>query len=237
MLDFEIRSVPDVARAALALFEQVMRASVDARGRFVVALSGGSTPLPLYRTLARRTDLPWHATWALWGDERFVPLGHPDSNAGTAKHAFLDAVGVPPDQVLPWPHLATPEASAEAYADSLRGALGPEPAFDLTFLGLGADGHTASLFPGTGAALRSELTLVVRPEVTSGPRLSLGAPALSRSRVVAFLVTGAAKRAALEATLAAEGDLDRFPARAVSAVERGLVLTDLTGVRSARRER
>lgn len=222
----EILHVDDVVSAALELFATAMRDAVERRGRFVVALSGGSTPLPLYRALASRSDLPWEAGWFLWGDERYVPLEHPDSNAGAALNALLDHVPVPAQQVLPWPHLASPEASAAAYAASLRAAFGDEPTFDLTLLGLGGDGHTASLFPGTGAALRPELALVVRPAGTH-PRLSLGAAALSRSRTVAFLVQGETKREALGATLAEGGDVDRFPARAISALDRLVYITDL----------
>ena len=230
MRDPEILHVDDVAASALELFVGLQRSAVAARGRFVTALSGGSTPLPMYRALASRTDLPWEATWVAWGDERYVPLDHPDSNAGAARAAFLDAVPVPREQVLPWPHLDTPEASASAYADALRAALGEAPTFDLTLLGLGADGHTASLFPGTGAALEPGLTLVVRPADQPQTRLSLGAQALGRSRVVAFLVKGEAKRAALRATLQGTGEFDRFPGRAIGALERLLVITDLDGL-------
>lgn len=232
MFDPEILCVDDVTSAARRLFEERMRASVEARGRFTVALSGGSTPLPLYRQLASRTSLPWERTWLAWGDERYVPPDHPDSNAGAARRALLDEVPVPESQVLAWPYLASPEASAEAYAAALEEAFGHEPSFDLTLLGLGGDGHTASLFPGTGAALRSGLTLVVRPPGQGHPRLSLAAEALSRSRVVAFLVQGEAKRAALEATLSSGGDdPDRFPAHAIGARERLLIVTDIDGLR------
>ncbi len=222
----DIIHVPDVPAAALELFEQAMVTSVTASGRFVVALSGGSTPLPLYRALAERAELPWRQTWVFWGDERFVPRDHPDSNAGTAIAAFLADVPVPTEQLFPWPHLDGPEASAAAYARDLERVLGEHGGFDLTLLGLGADGHTASLFPGTGAALRDEPTLVVRPP-GERVRLSLGAGLLSRSRTVAFLVEGENKRAALEATLAGDGDLDRYPARAIQARDRLVVITDL----------
>ncbi|MEJ2287080.1 MAG: 6-phosphogluconolactonase [Deinococcales bacterium] len=223
----DILRVDDVAEAAQELFERSMVDAVERRGHFVVTLSGGSTPLPLYHALSERTDLPWPSTWVLWGDERYVPPDHPENNAGAARDALLDAVPVPEAQVLAWPFLDTPEASAAAYAKALQGALGSDPTFDLTLLGLGADGHTASLFPGTGAALETGLTLVVRPPDQARVRLSLSASALSRSRQVAFLVKGEGKRAALEGTLMGSGELDRFPARAISALERLLVITDL----------
>jgi 6-phosphogluconolactonase len=226
----DIVLVDDVGAAALRLFEDVMTAAVSARGRFVAVLSGGSTPLPLYRALAGRAELPWQRSWLFWGDERYVPLDDPESNAGAAFTAFLDAVPVPREQVFPWPHLDTPEASAEAYAATLERVLGAALSFDLTLLGLGGDGHTASLFPGTGAASRPGLTQVVRPPGTALTRLSLGAEVLSRSRVVAFLVQGEGKRSALEATLAGEDDIDDHPARAVSARERLVVFTDLANL-------
>lgn len=235
MFDPEILCVDDVAHTGCDLFARLMRAAVSERGRFVVALSGGSTPLPMYRRLAAMRDLPWKQAWVTWGDERFVSPDHPDSNAGAARRALLDDVPVPADQVLTWPHLATPEASAEAFAVTLREALGDPPVFDLTLLGLGADGHTASLFPGTGAALQPGLTLAVAPPQQEHPRLSLSASALSRSRVVAFLVKGETKRASLEGTLSASGaDPDRYPAQAVHALERLLVITDLEGLTAAR---
>lgn len=229
----EVERVPDVPAAALKLFEEIMIASVAAHGRFLVALSGGSTPLPTYRALADRADLPWRHAWVFWGDERFVPLDDADSNAGAAFDAFLSAVPVPEEQVFPWPHQDGPDASAEAYARDLERVLGRDGTFDLTLLGLGADGHTASLFPGTGAALRDDPTLVVRPE-GERVRLSLGASVLSRSRTVAFLVQGEEKREALTRTLAGEGEFDRFPARAIGARDRLVVLTDLDGIADER---
>lgn len=225
----DVEHVTDVPAAALKLFEEMMIASVAAEGRFLVALAGGSTPLPTYRALAERPGLPWPHTHVFWGDERYVPLDDPDSNAGAAFEAFLSAVPVPEDQLHPWPYLDSPEASTEAYARELEHVLGGDGTFDLTLLGLGSDGHTASLFPGTGASLRREPTLVVRPE-GQRVRLSLGASVLGRSRTVAFLVQGEGKRVALERTLAGEGDLDRYPARAVYARERLVVFTDLDGI-------
>lgn len=225
----DIRTVDDVAAEALALFIATQRDALERRGRFVVNLCGGSTPLPVYRALSGRRDLPWDRTWVTWGDERFVPHDHPRSNFRAAREALLDGVPVPTPQILPWPYRKdlAPDEAAEEYAASLREAFGDPPVFDLTLLGLGDDGHTASLFPGTGAALRDGLATAVLPASQPEPRLSLTAPALSRSRTVAFLVQGEAKRAALEATLRGGGDPDRYPARAVTALEELVVITDL----------
>ncbi len=217
----------DVPAAGLELFVDLMQAAVSARGRFRVALSGGSTPLPMFRELARRTDLPWAATEVFWGDERYVPPEHPDNNARAARAAFLDAVAVPAGGIHPWPYLDTPEASAAAYARTLAAALDTDGGLDLCLLGLGEDGHTASLFPGTGAVHADGLTVASRPAGQPTPRLSLTPAAIGRSRVVAFLVAGEGKRRALRAWLAGPGAYDRFPARAIGARERLLILTDV----------
>jgi 6-phosphogluconolactonase len=234
----------DLVGSARAVFEAAMLASVRERGRFVVALAGGTTPLGLYRALADRRDLPWDATYVFWGDERFVPMNDPASNARATREALLDHVPVPADQVFAWPTpegdaipsdgrrgddrvlVAQARAAAEAYAATLERVLGDTPTFDLQLLGLGADGHTASLFPGDATGSATALTLSTRPYGVEHVRLTLTAEALSRSRTVAFLVSGEAKRAALVATLQG-GDARSYPARAVTALERMVWITDL----------
>lgn len=223
--------VDNVAEAAGALFVEQAEASVRERGRFVVVLSGGSTPLKMYGWLqGHHADAAfWRDTHVLWGDERFVPHEQPDSNYGAAKAALLDHVPVPGAQVHPWPFLEDdPEGSAAQLADTLRTLLNDGP-FDLTLLGLGEDAHTASLFPGTGAVFDEGLTTVVRPP-GKGTRLSLTAATLSRSRTVAFLVQGEGKREALARTLAPDENpnFDQTPARAIRAQNDLLWLTDVT---------
>ncbi len=227
----------DVTEAALPVVVQTIRGAVAARGRAILALSGGSTPVPLYRRLAG-ADLPWDRLWVTIGDERFVPSDHPDSNAGAAMEAFLGQVPIPEEQLLFWPILEDPFASAEAYRGLVERALGGWPTLDLNLLGLGDDGHTASLFPNTGAVLRPGPTLALRAPDDVNPggwRLSMSAAALSDSRTVLFLVSGAAKAQALEATFgpealdepADEQLLDAYPARAIGARERLLLVTDV----------
>lgn len=224
-----IKTVENVAAAAGALLLEKARESVRERGRFLLVLSGGSTPLKMYKQLAEgHADEPfWAHTHIFWGDERFVPHDHLDSNYGAAKAVLLDRLAIPAAQVHPWPYFeGDPDVAAAAYADTLQE---PGDPFDLTFLGLGDDAHTASLFPGTGAVFDEGAATVVRP-AGKGVRLSLTASRLSRSRTVAFLVQGEAKRGALEATLSPTNapDFDRTPARAVSAQEDLLWLTDVT---------
>ena len=223
----EILTVPAVAEAAADLFTELSKESVQKEGRFVALLSGGSTPLAMYEILKTRADLPWEQTILFWGDERFVPHNDPDSNFGNADEALLKHVPVPLNNIHPWPFVPNdPEGAARTYETLLQATLGKLPRFDLTFLGLGEDGHTASLFPGTGAVQAQGLTVVSRTE-ERGTRLSLTASALSRSRVVAFLVSGEGKREALTNTLRAAHDPERYPAQAVGAEERLLWLTDL----------
>ena len=170
----------DVAAAALPLCVASLQEAVDSVGTATFVLSGGSTPLALYRLLAG-ADLDWSRIHVFWGDERFVPHDDPASNYGVARRAFLDALDIPEGNVHPWPVLETPEASAEAYSDILQSLLGLDFSFTLTLLGLGSDRHTASLFPGTGAVHARGLTVASRPPAASEPRLSLTIEALNRS--------------------------------------------------------
>ena len=230
MIEPVIKPVKDVAQAAEALFLETAKESVATNGRFVVVLSGGSTPLKMYAKLAAEHagDPFWQDTHIFWGDERFVPHDHPDSNYGAAKKALLDRVAVPPENIHPWPYLeGDPETAAAELGDTLQTFLN-EALFDLTFLGLGDDAHTASLFPATGAVFDEGLTTVARPPGKE-TRLSMTAGTLSRSRTVAFLVQGEGKRDALTRTLSPTENLnyDQTPARAIRAQDEVVWLTDV----------
>ena len=225
-----IEYVKDVAQAAGKLFVEKAEASVAANGRFTVVLSGGSTPLNMYGWLTQNyADAPfWQHTHVFWGDERFVPHDHPDSNYGVAKKVLLGRVPVPPENVHPWPYVeGDPETAAMELGDTLQTFLSAAP-FDLTFLGLGDDAHTASLFPGTGAVFDEGLTTVVKPPGKE-TRLSMTIGTLSRSRTVAFLVQGEGKRDALTRTLSPDPspNYDQTPAKAIRAQDEVLWLTDL----------
>ena len=207
-----VEIVPDgsaLARAAAERFAQAVEQAVAARGVAFVALSGGSTPKQMGSILARepyRSRLPWHRVHIFWGDERWVPLGSPESNAGEAKRGFLDLVPIPAGNTHPWDTAAeTPQAAAAAYETLLRDVLGVAsglPRFDLVLLGMGDDGHTASLFPGT-AALAAEEPLAVANFVPKldAHRLTLTAPVLNAGREIVFLVAGPGKAGTLEEVL------------------------------------
>jgi 6-phosphogluconolactonase len=222
----EAITTPDPVAYAAELITDAAARAVAARGRFLMVLSGGGTPVPLYRRLAELPGIPWRQVHVFWGDERFVPSDDAQSNQRSVRDSLLSHVAIPAEQVHPWPILDSPTASAAAYAAELTRAAGDPPEFDFTLLGLGADCHTASLFPGTGAHLAAGLTVASRPPSVDQDRLSLTAGALGRSRTTMFLVTGCEKRAALAGLLAENGDQDTCPARAIEARERLLLLTD-----------
>jgi 6-phosphogluconolactonase len=188
--------------------------AVAARDRCTLALAGGSTPKPLYAALAE-ADLPWQKLHILWGDERYVPITHPDSNAGMAKAAWLDQVPIPPEQIYITPtDRPTPAAAAAAYEDTLQTLLAPDPLIDIVLLGMGDDGHTASLFPHTPALAVGDRAVTVGNK-DGQPRITLTAPALNQSRCVLFLVAGANKQPALAQVFAPSGDAQAYPSRLI----------------------
>jgi 6-phosphogluconolactonase len=193
-----------VAAAASAIADAAARA-LAARGRFRIALAGGSTPRALYPALVDAID--WTRTGVFFGDERAVPPDHPDSNYRMARETLLGPAGVPRENVVRWraedPDL---DAAARDYASALAAAGGP-PYLDLALQGLGPDGHTASLFPGTAALSETERLAVAVEVPGKGARLTLTYPALLGAREIYFLVTGADKAPALAAVLRAGSDL------------------------------
>ena len=183
----------------------VLEAAKKARGRFAIALSGGSTPRRLHELLAEtpyRDLMPWDRTHVFWGDERFVPHKDARSNYRMAYETVLSCVPIPAANIhsIPTEGLA-PEDAALAYERTLKSFYGAEtldaerPLFDVTFLGLGEDGHIASLFPGTRALKERERWVVAVTDGPQEPRITLTYPALESSRLVLFLVTGAEKAA------------------------------------------
>jgi len=207
-------------REAAACFTRQAQQAVAARGRFVVALSGGRTPRGLYARLAGapyRAAVAWPRTHFFWGDERCVPAGDSRRNARMAREALLDHVPVPPAQVHPIECAADPEQAARQYAAQLRDFFaGQPPVFDLILLGLGADGHTASLLPHSPILQdQTAWTAAVHPQAPDVPRVTLMPAVINRARLVVFLVAGQEKAAALAAVCHGPPDPQRLPAQLV----------------------
>jgi len=188
----------------------VLAAAQTKDGPFSVALSGGSTPKRLYQLLAT-LPFPWARTHWFWGDERFVPPDDPASNCRMTREALLSHVPVPADQIHPVPTVGLPPDDAAAqYEATLRafhgaGQLAPDrPLFDIVLLGLGTDGHTASLFPGKPMLDERRRWVGATDDPQGAPRLTLTYPALESSRETFFLVAGADKKDRLREVLAGD---------------------------------
>ena len=224
----EIRILADansIAQTAAAEFLQLARGAVREKGSFSVALAGGSTPKALYGLLAGnpllQAKVPWSKIQFFFGDERHVPPDHPESNFRMAKEAMFDKAPINPEQV----HRIKAEKrnAAEAavqYEDDLRAsfrlAADQLPGFDLLLLGMGPEGHTASLFPGT-KALQEERRLVVSNWVGKlyTDRITLTPPVLNNAARVIFMVHGEEKAPALKAVLEGPYEPEQLPAQLI----------------------
>jgi 6-phosphogluconolactonase len=206
----EIRIVDtanELFSAAALEFVTLASQAVKHNGRFTVALSGGSTPKKLYSLLAQQaTAIPWDKTYFFFGDERHVPPNDPDSNYGMVNEAMLSKVPVPPENVFRIHSEKGAAVAAQEYEETLRGffELKPNqlPRFDLILLGVGPDGHAASLFPGS-AALNETKRLVVANwvEKLKTYRITLTFPLLNHAACVTFLASGADKASILHEVL------------------------------------
>lgn len=184
-----------LAEAGAALFEQTVAAAVQTRGQAAAALSGGSTPRAMNRLLTeppRVHRIPWKHLHIFWVDDRMVPVDDPASNFGAARDDFISRVPIPQQQVHPMPVLDPPAGGAERYTRELKNYFGSKaPVFDLVFLGIGKDGHTASLFPDQADTHKGrQWVLCVKGGDPDVYRLTLNYPVLNRARTTAFLVSG-----------------------------------------------
>lgn len=225
---------PAAAVAAAAFIAARAREAAATAGRFSLALSGGSSPLPMFDALAD-SDIPWQAVHLYQVDERLVPADSAQRNLRAIRRHLIDRVAIPSGQLHAMPVGGSdPDAAAGEYAATLRRTLAPGGVLDLVHLGLGADGHTASLLPGDPAAESAE-PVIVSQRYQGTPRLSLSAPVLSAARERVWLVTGADKLEALVRLL--DGDVS-IPAARVDR-RASIVFTDLappgTGNRHAHR--
>jgi 6-phosphogluconolactonase len=216
--------VPDLEGLARAAAKHVRASAAKAvarRGRFRLALAGGSTPKALYRALAADPgSLDWRRTDLFFGDERAVPPGDPASNYHMARETLLEPAAIPPANVRRLRgEDPDPDATARAYEELLTAGAEP-PWLDLALLGMGADGHTASLFPGSPALdERRRLCVAVDPPPTASPpvrRLTLTTPVFQAAEDVLFLIAGAEKAAALRDILAGPERPQALPAQIVA---------------------
>ena len=218
-----IEVYPDLeslSRAAAALLVRQANLAVAARGRFSVALSGGATPRRTYELLAApplKDQAPWDRVHVFWGDERCVPQNDFRSNARLAKEAWLDRVPIPGHQIHPMNCAPDPATAARQYEAQLREFFaGQPPRLDLIFLGLGDDGHTASLFPGAAVLKEDERwAAAVYVAAQNLYRVTLTVPLINQAAVAAFLVAGGAKAGILREVLHGPRDPARLPAQLI----------------------
>lgn len=219
-MDANVVILPDpgaLAHEAARRFVALAREAAESRGRFSAALSGGSTPGGLYRLLAEepyRSQVPWEAVHLFWGDERCVPPDDPGSNYRLAEEILISQVPIPPENVHRVRGELEPSSAARDYEHEIQDFFcGPHARFDLILLGLGEDGHTASLFPGSPALAETERLVVAATAVYQdrpAQRVTLTLPVLKSARQVLFLVAGSAKAGVVQAVL--EGTDERLPA-------------------------
>ena len=208
----------DLAGAAADLFISLAQAAYRENRSFTVALSGGSTPKAVYQLLAE-APLEWNNIHLFWGDERCVSPDHPDSNFKMAFESLISHIQIPPQNIHRIYGEIPPEEAAERYEQELRTYLGENPSFGLVMLGLGEDGHTASLFPNSLALNEHSRWVVVVPhDVPPLPlitRTTLVLPILNNAKHVVFLVSGAAKSARLAEVLRSPVSSPSLPATMV----------------------
>lgn len=218
------RNRDDLGDQAARSFVRLAQEAVSLRGRFAAALAGGATPRAFYRSLASPAfveKIPWKSVHLFWGDERAVSPDHPDSNYHLANEALISHVPIPPQNVHRMPgERSDLQAAAAVYEKCLRDFFGPSdpgwPSFDLVLLGIGSDGHTASLFPGS-PVLKETVRWVAAPyvEKLKAARLTLTLPVLNHARWVIFLAAGREKASIMRDILSDDSPSTELPARMV----------------------
>ena len=212
------KDADELSRAAADLFVTLAVQSIRERGRFLVALSGGSTPMALYRLLARE-PIDWTRIHVFWGDERLVPPEDAENSYGQAREALLKHIPIPTENIHRVASELDPVAAARDYASILREFAAPPldwPRFDLVLLGLGEDGHTASLFPGSPVDA-TEPVIAVTAQYQGRParRVTLTPPVFNAARQVIFLVTGANKAVTLRGVFDDYNSSEQIPAKRI----------------------
>ncbi len=228
-----------MARRAAERFAHNVQQSISRNGRFVVALSGGNTPSAMNAVLVEhyRVSLDWSRIFFFWGDERSVPPDHSDSNYRMACETLIDHVPVPPSNVFRVRAELPPAEAAKLYQQELRNFFRKDaghssdkddfPVFDLIFLGMGNDGHTASLFPGSPALSEKTRWVIENPvRVLNTERITFTAPLINHANEVIFLVSGTAKAPALKQVLEGPFDPTSCPSQLIQPQGRVVWLVD-----------
>lgn len=222
-MDIEVLdSAESVAHRAAAIIARKARAAVAERGRFVMAVSGGHTPWLMLRALGAEL-VPWSAVHVVQVDERVAPAGHPDRNLTHLRESLLEHAPLVPEQIHDMP-VESPdlETAATQYAATLRRIAGSPPVLDLVHLGLGPDGHTASLVPGDPVLNVEDADVAVTGVYQGRRRMTLTYPAINRSRRILWVVTGSEKVQMLSRLLDGDGSIPSGRVRR----EQALVLAD-----------
>jgi 6-phosphogluconolactonase len=216
----KIEVLPDksaLIERSLHLTVTKMTTALAERGACTIALSGGSTPKPLYEAISAQ-QLPWDKIHVFWGDERYVPPNDPNSNQLMARQAWLNRIDIPEENIHPIPTDAVePAVAASKYEEHLQKffqtSAGELPRFDVILLGMGNDGHTASLFPHTEALQARSLIAVGNKQ--DEPRITFTVPLINHARCVMFVVAGADKKSALAQVFANDADDFSYPSRLI----------------------
>lgn len=220
-----------LAEEAAVQFIKIAKQSIKHRGVFSVALAGGSTPRNCYKMLAEQTiqhQISWKDIHLFWGDERNVPHDHIDSNYRMVREELLDKITIPGENIHPFPSNLKPEDAVESYENEIRRFFqlqsGQFPKFDLILLGMGIDGHTASLFPNTAALKeKKHLAYANYVEAMSTVRFTLTIPVINNARIVIFLISGNSKAEILSKVLNQSGDPFFYPSRLIRPISRNLI--------------
>ena len=234
------RDVDELNRKAAERFIALAADAVSRSGRFTVALSGGSTPKGLYASLATpeyRHRIDWSRVHLFWGDERCVPPDHPESNFRMVQESLLSRIQIPSENVHRMMGEKEPEQARQEYEKHLKQSFrlppGEVPRFDLILLGLGEDGHTASLFPGSAALNENQrLVATIYVEKLKAQRLTLTLPVINAAAQIIFLVAGQSKSAIVKKLFGADSDACKLPAakvRPANGIVAWLITQDAAG--------
>lgn len=222
-------SASDLARKGAEIFSRAAKENIGVRGRFAVAISGGSTPRDMHRLLGKEpflSDIQWDKTDIFWVDERCVPVNDKANNYGTARKDFLDRVPIPNGHIHPMPQASSPEAASLLYQQELMNYFKPEgdkfPLFDLISLGIGTDGHTASLFPGQSSLKeRQKWVVAVKGGKPNAIRLTMTYSVLNSGRQIVLMASGKEKAGIIKKAL--QGNKSNLPAQLIQPLKGTLV--------------